>query len=64
MLLSQAHSVTSDWRVELMLGTISNEDRASLLQWMKYIREIKSLDFTGVNDKGSYNTLTWPPKPD
>ncbi|EOW6769073.1 tail fiber assembly protein [Cronobacter muytjensii] len=63
MLLSQAHSVTSDWRVELMLGVLPDADKATLSRWMEYIRKVKALSFTCVSDEQSFKAITWPVKP-
>lgn len=63
MLLSQAHSVTSDWRVELMLGALPEADKASLSRWMEYIRKVKALSFTCVSDEQGFKAITWPIKP-
>ncbi|EOC1288899.1 tail fiber assembly protein [Cronobacter muytjensii] len=63
MLLSQAHSVTSDWRVELMLGALPEADKASLSRWMEYIRKVKALSFTCVSDEQGFKAITWPVKP-
>ncbi|MFW0826633.1 tail fiber assembly protein [Cronobacter dublinensis] len=63
ILLSQAHSVTSDWRVELMLGALPDADKASLSQWMEYIRKVRALDFGGVMDEQGYSSITWPSIP-
>ncbi|ELY6360268.1 tail fiber assembly protein [Cronobacter sakazakii] len=63
MRLSQAHSVTSDWRVELMLGVLPEADKASLSRWMEYIRKVKALSFTCVSDEQGFKAITWPAKP-
>ncbi|EDC6459264.1 tail fiber assembly protein [Salmonella enterica subsp. enterica] len=42
-LLSHADTVTADWRVELVLGDISEEDKVSLSAWMAYKREVKTV---------------------
>ncbi|WP_341767931.1 tail fiber assembly protein [Citrobacter portucalensis] len=42
-LLSHADTVTADWRVELVLGDISEEDKVSLSAWMAYKREVKAV---------------------
>nr|WP_275655880.1 tail fiber assembly protein [Cronobacter sakazakii] len=63
MLLSQAHSVTSDWRIELMLGALPDADKATLSRWMEYIRKVKALSFTCVSDEQSFKAITWPVKP-
>ncbi|WP_336286556.1 tail fiber assembly protein [Cronobacter dublinensis] len=63
-LLNEANTITADWRVELMLGAIPDEDKASLTVWMAYIRELKALDLTGVTEEESYNAIVWPDKPE
>lgn len=63
-LLSVANSTTADWRTELQLEVISDVDKASLIEWMAYIKDLKKLDFTEVNDEAGYEVIEWPPKPD
>ncbi|ELY5938915.1 tail fiber assembly protein [Cronobacter malonaticus] len=63
-LLNEANTITADWRVELMLDAIPDEDKASLTVWMAYTRELKALDLTGVTDEESYNAIAWPDKPE
>ncbi|ARF50292.1 phage tail protein [Pantoea stewartii subsp. stewartii DC283] len=62
-LLTAANVVTSDWRTELQLGVITDEDKAGLIKWMAYIKALKALDFSLVNDEGGYNAIAWPDKP-
>ncbi|ELQ6158053.1 tail fiber assembly protein [Cronobacter dublinensis] len=56
-LLSQADSITADWRVELMLDVISDADRAKLQQWMDYKRKVKEVDISAAPD------VHWPETP-
>ena len=63
-LLSDANNLTADWRTELMLGTLPDDDKVSLTAWMGYIRELKALDLTGVTDEESCNAVAWPDKPE
>ncbi|ELY6363700.1 phage tail protein [Cronobacter sakazakii] len=63
-LLSEANNVTADWRVELMLGAITDQDKARLTAWMAYIRELKALDLIGVTDEEGLTAITWPDKPE
>ncbi len=45
-LLTAANVVTSDWRTELQLGVITDEDKAGLIKWMAHnIKALKALDF-------------------
>lgn len=43
-LLAQADDVMRDWRDELTLGTISEEDKAKLAKWLEYKKQLKALD--------------------
>jgi len=56
-LLRQIDDVTADWRVELMLGDISDEDKASLTEWMAYKKAVKAVDTSTAPD------VTWPEPP-
>lgn len=55
-LLDAANVITADWRTELALGIISDEDKAKLTDWMLYIKEIKTTDITASDFK-------WPTSP-
>ncbi|HCD5607901.1 TPA: tail fiber assembly protein [Escherichia coli] len=63
-LLAAAQDVISDWKTELELGTISDDDKARLMQWMAYIKSVKGLDFSAVTDEASVNSISWPERPD
>lgn len=45
-LLTHADAVMLDWRTELMLGEISDANKAKLSAWMAYKNEIKAVDVT------------------
>lgn len=62
-LLTIASDVTADWRTELQLGMISDEDKASLVEWMTYIKTLKSLEFSNTSDEAGLNKISWPIKP-
>lgn len=62
-LLDAANSAIADWRTELALGEISDDDKASLTKWMAYIRALKALDFTGVSDEATFTAIRWPALP-
>ncbi|CZU93895.1 tail fiber assembly protein [Enterobacter hormaechei] len=57
-LLATADDVTADWRVELMLGDISDEDKAKLSVWMEYKRKVKEVDTSLAPD------IDWPEPPE
>ena len=56
-LLNEANQVTADWRTELALGIISDDDKASLTSWMQYIKAVKAIDTSLAPD------MVWPDKP-
>ena len=58
-LLTHADAVMLDWRTELMLGEISDANRAKLSAWMAYKNEIKAVDV--ATDPEHVN---WPVPPE
>lgn len=61
--LSEANEITMDWRTELQLGLISDDDKANLILWMAYIKELKALDLSSIVDEDSFNAIIWPDVP-
>ena len=45
-LLAAADAVMLDWRTELMLGEISDANRAKLSAWLLYKNQVKAVDVT------------------
>lgn len=62
-LLDAANSAIADWRTELALGEISDDDKVTLTKWMAYIKGLKSLDLTGISDEATFNKIQWPELP-
>ncbi|ECK5981060.1 tail fiber assembly protein [Salmonella enterica] len=62
-LLNDANITIADWRTELALGEISDDDKASLTKWMSYIKVLKTLDLTGVSDETTFTAIRWPALP-
>ncbi|CAA0158241.1 hypothetical+protein [Escherichia coli] len=58
-LLTHADAVMLDWRTELMLGEISDANKAKLSAWMAYKNEIKSVDLTTAPEH-----VNWPVPPE
>lgn len=58
-LLTHADAVMLDWRTELMLGEISDANRAKLSAWMAYKNEIKAVDVTTDPEH-----VNWPVPPE
>lgn len=56
-LLSEAQATISLWQTELQLGIISDEDKASLIAWVQYIKALKAVDTSKAPD------ITWPVPP-
>lgn len=57
-LLAEANAFTGPWQTQLMLGIISDADKASLTTWMKYYQQVQSVDTSKAPDIG------WPEKPE
>ncbi|WP_218070397.1 tail fiber assembly protein [Escherichia coli] len=62
-LISGAKEAISLWQSELLLGTISDEDKESLTEWIAYIKALQSLDLSQVSDETAFNSINWPEKP-
>lgn len=62
-LLTAANDTIADWKIELQLDTISDEDKAFLIKWMAYIKAVKALDFSGATDEAGYKAIDWPYTP-
>ncbi|CAM6484346.1 Tail fiber assembly protein [Escherichia coli] len=58
VLLAEAQSTISLWQTELQLGIISDDDKASLITWMKYIQALNAVDTSTAPD------TEWPVKPE
>ncbi|HAK8367134.1 TPA: tail fiber assembly protein [Salmonella enterica] len=58
MLIAQVDELTSDWRVELMLGDISEENKKKLSSWMAYKAAVKAVDISTAPD------INWPVQPE
>lgn len=56
-LLAEAQSTISLWQTELQLGIISDDDKTSLIAWMKYIQALNAVDTSTAPD------IEWPVKP-
>lgn len=57
-LLAEAQATISLWQTELQLGVISDEDKASLITWVNYIKAVQAVDTSKAPD------ITWPKKPE
>lgn len=62
-LIASASDTISLWQSELLLGSITDDDKASLIKWMAYIKAVKALDFTGITDQAGFNAIVWPVEP-
>ena len=57
-LLVEAQATISLWQTELQLGVISDDDKASLIAWMNYIKAVQAVDTSAAPD------INWPEKPE
>nr|WP_274370035.1 tail fiber assembly protein [Morganella morganii] len=58
VLLAEASEKTALWRSQLMLGIITDEDKASLTEWMLYVQKVQAADTSTT----SYIELPAPPE--
>lgn len=56
-LLAKAQESISFWQTELQLGIITDKDKASLITWINYIKEVKAVDTSTAPG------ITWPTPP-
>ncbi|HHT2834407.1 TPA: tail fiber assembly protein [Klebsiella aerogenes] len=56
-LLAEAQQQITGWQTELQLGIISDDDRASLIIWINYIKAVQAVD----TSEAPY--IQWPEKP-
>lgn len=56
-LLYEADSFCRPWQTQLLLGIITDDDKASLTAWMKYYQSVQSVDTTKAPN------ISWPYKP-
>lgn len=56
-LLAEANTVTADWRTELALGMLSEDDESTLKAWMLYIKAVKAIDTSTAPN------IAWPEPP-
>lgn len=53
-LLSESQKTISFWQTELQLGIISDEDKASLIEWLAYIKAVKAVTISTAPE------INWP----
>lgn len=56
--ISAANTRTQAWQTQLLLGIITDADKATLTAWMKYIQAVQATDLT------SAPAINWPEKPE
>ena len=57
-LISEANSITQAWQMQLLLGIITDIDKALLTAWMKYIQAVQAIDVSQASE------ISWPAPPD
>jgi len=56
-LIAEANSITQAWQTQLRLEMITEADKASLMEWMKYVQAVQTVNIQ------AYPEITWPQKP-
>lgn len=62
-LLTAANDIIADWKIELQLETISDDDKVILIAWMTYIKGLKAFVFPAIMDDTAYGAINWPSLP-
>lgn len=57
-LISEANSITQAWQTQLLLGIITDADKATLTRWMTYVQAVQAVDTTVAP------AIKWPDKPE
>ncbi|WP_289367600.1 tail fiber assembly protein [Pantoea stewartii] len=57
-ILNSIDKTISDWKIELLLGDISDNDKAKLSAWMAYKSAVKAVDVSTAPE------VNWPQKPE
>lgn len=57
VLLAEAQATISLWQTELSLGSISDDDKKSLITWINYIKALQATDTSTAPD------IEWPEPP-
>ncbi|WP_368902004.1 tail fiber assembly protein, partial [Morganella morganii] len=56
-LITEARQKTQLWQTQLMLGIITDGDKATLKEWMLYVQKVQAADVSAAPD------IIWPVKP-
>lgn len=56
--IQQARNIIQEWQSELILETISDDNKESLKEWLAYINDLKNIDTSNAPD------VNWPEKPE
>jgi len=56
--ISEVGIITQSWQTQLMLGIITDADRASLTEWMKYLQAVQAVDVSATPE------IIWPTRPE
>jgi len=57
-LIAEANSITQAWQTQLRLEMITESDKTSLMEWMKYVQAVQSVRTEDAPD------VKWPEKPE
>ncbi|MFV9180561.1 tail fiber assembly protein [Serratia marcescens] len=57
LLLDEANKKTQAWQTQLMLGIITDADKASLISWMEYVQKVQAVNVSLAPN------IKWPDQP-
>ncbi|MEN4591849.1 tail fiber assembly protein [Pantoea agglomerans] len=58
LLIAEANSITQAWQTQLRLEMITESDKTSLMEWMKYVQAVQAVRTDDAPD------VIWPEKPE
>ncbi|EZI33781.1 Tail fiber assembly protein [Pantoea agglomerans] len=58
LLIAEANSITQAWQTQLRLEMITESDKTSLMEWMKYVQAVQAVRTDDAPD------VKWPEKPE
>lgn len=62
-LLTEAYAAAADWRTELEIEILSDEDKEKLKLTMRYVSQLKALEIGDISDQSDYDAIRWPQPP-
>ncbi|WP_192034284.1 tail fiber assembly protein [Pantoea agglomerans] len=63
-LLTAANAAMTVWEREESADILDEEDKARLMEWIRYAKALRKLDLSLISDEAEHNAIIWPKKPE